>query len=116
MADQEADPGDNGGKQPIAYEHVEDETFRITLQAKAWVPMYGGLALKGDCPVCHAQNAIDSYVPVVIARFRGQTKSHPQTVECQCSENHHAPTGGVGCGRYARISPQVTGQETAGVE
>ncbi len=112
MTDPNAGSGNINEDTGLTYEHVEDATFEAALGEQPWEPMFGGLALKAACAICHGPNAIDVFVPVVTAMFRDQTPT-AEFVQCQCVGKHDAPAGVVGCGRYGMIRPRMPGPAKA---
>jgi hypothetical protein len=94
--------------EPPPYQDVQDSTFTEALTAVKWVETeYGGWALQADCPSCHHQNAIDIFVPGLIAEFGAAQKDTDELVTCACDRNHGAPAGKTGCGRWAYITPKI---------
>ncbi len=96
----------------LAYRYVADPAFALGLAGLDWErdEDLGGLVLTGSCPVCQHPDAIDAFVPTLIAGFKPGATVSGEYVECRCGEDHKQPAGGVGCGRWGQVSPRVAGK------
>ena len=98
---------------PYLREETPDKQFEAALANVLWqtVEAYHLLVLEADCPVCHHKNAINKAVPTVsalpfLSTYTG-TAATSTFVECLCEENHQAPAGACGCGRWGMVVPRV---------
>ncbi|MDQ1356808.1 MAG: hypothetical protein QOE07_698 [Acidimicrobiaceae bacterium] len=104
-------PEETEGETVLSYAYVQDKQFVEVLNARTWEENsdYGGLVLQGACPICGHPDAIDVFVPIVIAAFKAGAEVSKEYAECQCGENHNPPSGKSGCGRWGLVSPRVGG-------
>jgi len=93
----------------LRYLYKNEPKFAAGLQSTDWVSneAYGGLVLQCPCPVCGHEGGIDAFVPVLVASFSAGHSVEPAYVECSCGEDHQAPSGKSGCGRWGLITPHV---------
>lgn len=94
---------------PPTYADVQDADFTATLQGIAWQVSkdFGGLVLQAECPKCEDPDGISVFVPTVIAQFQADQQHAQELVMCACSQNHGAPAGKSGCGRWGYVTPRV---------
>ncbi len=94
---------------PPDYLDEENAEFEAGLQQRDWQEntQFGGLVLRGSCPVCGHDGAIDVFVPTVISQFQASMKIDSELVTCACTKNHGAPAGKSGCGRWGYVTPRV---------
>jgi hypothetical protein len=97
------------------YEHSakQSQKFLDALAGVPWQPYeaYNLLVLQARCPECGAEDGISVAVPTVgtlpfLSTYTGTGPSSAY-VECTCDENHGAPPGEKGCGRWALITPRL---------
>jgi hypothetical protein len=109
-------PADTRPPQEPPYEHAvtQSKKFLDALADVPWqsYPAYNIIVLEADCPVCDHKNAISKVVPTVgalpfRATYAAGTGQASTYVECKCAENHGAPPGEKGCGRWAMIVPHL---------
>jgi hypothetical protein len=107
-------PADTRPLEQPPYEHsvAPSKKFLDVLAHAAWqpYPAYNIIVLEADCPECSHKNAINKVVPTVgtlpfLSTYAAGTGPSRAYVECACSENHGAPPGEKGCGRWAMIAP-----------
>jgi hypothetical protein len=93
----------------VKYLYEDDPKFAAGLQPIDWVnnEAYGGLILQCACPVCGHDGGVDVFVSVFVAGFTADQRVEPAYVECSCGEDHKAPSGKSGCGRWGLIIPHV---------
>jgi hypothetical protein len=99
------------------YEHSgkQSQKFLDALAGVPWqaYPAYNVIVLEADCPECHHKNAINKVVPTVgtlpFLTMYADARQSRAYVQCACTENHGAPPGEKGCGRWAMIAPHLTG-------
>lgn len=108
-------PSDTRPPQEPPYEHsvTQSQKFLDALAGVPWqaYPAYHVIVLEADCPECHHKNAINKAIPTVgalpfLATYTGTGQSRTY-VQCGCTENHGAPPGEKGCGRWAMIVPHL---------
>jgi hypothetical protein len=98
---------------PYLHSAAPSKKFEDALTGLPWQTFeaYNLLVLQATCPECDHEDGINVAVPTVgalpfLATYAGTGPSRAY-VECTCSKNHGAPSGEVGCGRWAMITPNL---------
>jgi hypothetical protein len=98
----------------IEYKDTRDDAWTEDVAKLGWKrsEQFPGLVLRGKCPSCKHEDAINAFVTTAGTTFlKGKAPAKPPTelIACQCTVKHRgAPeTPRAGCGRWGYVPVMV---------